>query len=33
MGLDMYLTKKHYVQNWEFKKPEEQYEITIKKGG
>ena len=33
MGLDMYLYKKTYVQNWDFKKPEERYEIDIKLGG
>ena len=32
MGLDMYLYKKHYVQNWEHTKPEERHTITIKKG-
>ena len=33
MGLDMYLYKHTYVKNWSFQKPEEQHEITIKKGG
>jgi hypothetical protein len=33
MGLDMYLDKENYVKNWNFQKPEEQHEITIKKGG
>ena len=33
MGLDMYLYKHTYVRNWDFQKPEEQHEITIKKGG
>jgi len=33
MGLDMYLTKKTYVKNWNYMKPEEKHEITIKKGG
>jgi|688.fasta_scaffold526468_1 hypothetical protein len=32
MGLDMYLYKKHYVQNWEHQTPEERHTITIKKG-
>jgi hypothetical protein len=32
MGLDMYLYKKHYVQNWEHTKPEARHTITIKKG-
>jgi hypothetical protein len=30
MGLDMYLTKKTYVKNWEYMKPEQLHEITIK---
>ena len=33
MGLDMYLNKKTYVKNWSHQSPEEQNEITIKKGG
>jgi hypothetical protein len=33
MGLDMYLSKKTYVQNWDFHKPEEKHTISIKKGG
>jgi hypothetical protein len=33
MGLDMYLDKETYVQNWDFQKPEEKHEITVKKGG
>lgn len=33
MGLDMYLTKKSYVQNWDHTKPELLHEITIKRGG
>lgn len=33
MGLDMYLNKKHYVQNWSFQTPEEQFEVVVKKGG
>ena len=33
MGLDMYLTKKTYVKQWDFKKPEEQFEVVVKKGG
>jgi hypothetical protein len=32
MGLDMYLEKETYVKNWDFMKPEELYEITIKRG-
>ncbi len=33
MGLDMYLTKKTYVKNWDHHKPEYRHEITIKQGG
>lgn len=33
MGLDMYLTKKFYVQNWDHMKPEERHTISIKQGG
>lgn len=33
MGLDMYLTKKTYVKQWDFKKPEDQFEVVVKKGG
>lgn len=33
MGLDMYLHRKTYVQNWEHTKPENRHEITIKRGG
>jgi hypothetical protein len=33
MGLDMYLTKKNYVKRWEHNKPEEQFEISVKRGG
>ena len=33
MGLDMYLSKKTYVQNWSHMKPEELHEVTVKKGG
>jgi len=32
MGLDMYLYKKHYVQNWEHQTPEQRHTINIKKG-
>lgn len=31
MGLDMYLTKRHYVKNWDFMKPEELHQITVKR--
>jgi hypothetical protein len=30
MGLDMYLTKKTYVKNWDHFKPEERFQIEIK---
>ncbi len=33
MGLDMYLSKKTYVKNWSFHKPEEKHTISVKKGG
>jgi len=33
MGLDMYLSKRHYVQNWDFMQPKEKHQITVKKGG
>jgi hypothetical protein len=33
MGLDMYLSKRHYVQNWDHNGPEKQHEITVKLGG
>lgn len=29
MGLDMYLTRRHYVKNWEHQKPEEKHVLTI----
>jgi hypothetical protein len=32
MGLDMYLYKRLYVQNWDHMRPEERHSITIKKG-
>lgn len=32
MGLDMYLSKKTYVKNWNHMLPEELHKITIKKG-
>lgn len=31
MGLDMYLTKRHYVKNWDFMEKEERHEVTIRK--
>jgi hypothetical protein len=33
MGLDMYLHKKTYVKQWNFQKPEETFEVIVKKGG
>lgn len=33
MGLDMYLYKKNYVQNWDHMSDEEKHSITVKKGG
>ena len=33
MGLDMYLYKKTYVRQWAHRKPEDQFEVIVKKGG
>jgi len=33
MGLDMYLYKKTYVQNWKHTPKEQKYSISIKRGG
>lgn len=33
MGLDMYLTKSHYVQKWDHQKDEEKFEVTVNRGG
>ena len=33
MGLDMYLSKKTYVKNWNHTPKEGQYEVTVKKNG
>lgn len=30
MGLDMYLSKRHYVKNWDHQKPEERHTLTLK---
>lgn len=30
MGLDMYLSKKTYIKNWDHMKPEEKHKISIK---
>jgi hypothetical protein len=32
MGLDQYLSKRHYVQNWEHNGAEGQFQITVKRG-
>ena len=29
MGLDMYLTKRTYVKNWNFQKDEEKHKVTV----
>lgn len=33
MGLDMNLSRRHYIRNWDFMKPEQKHKITITKGG
>lgn len=33
MGLDMYLTKRTYVKNWDHMSPEERHKISITKNG
>lgn len=33
MGLDMYLSKKTYVKQWDHQSPEEKYEVVVTKGG
>lgn len=33
MGLDRYLNKRTYVQQWEHQKPEEKYNVEVTKGG
>ena len=33
MGLDMYLSKKTYVKQWEHQSPEETYNVVVTKGG
>lgn len=33
MGLDMYLSKKTYVQNWSHNPPEQNHQIEVKRGG
>ena len=33
MGLDMYLTKKTYVKNWSFTPEDEQFSVSVNRGG
>ena len=33
MGLDMYLERRHYVQRWDHISPEQQFEVTVTRGG
>lgn len=33
MGLDQYLSKRHYVKNWDHTGPKEKHQITVTKGG
>lgn len=33
MGLDMYLSKKTYVKNWDYMDPKERHQITVLKNG
>jgi hypothetical protein len=33
MGLDMYLSKKTYVKQWAHNRPEEKFDVEVKKGG
>ena len=33
MGLDMYLTRETYTQNWDHYPPEKRWDITVKQGG
>ena len=33
MGLDMYLSKKTYVKQWSHRQPEDQFEVSVKRGG
>lgn len=32
MGLDMYLTKRHYVQRWDHIEPDRQFSVTVRRG-
>jgi len=33
MGLDMYLTKRTYVKNWDHHSADKKYKVTVKQGG
>ncbi len=33
MGLDSFLYKENYIENWSFTPPEQRYNITITQGG
>lgn len=33
MGLDMYLSRKTYVQRWDHRPAEDQYEVIVRRGG
>jgi hypothetical protein len=33
MGLDMYLSKKHYVKNWDHMAPDKRYKVSVRYGG
>jgi hypothetical protein len=33
MGLDMTLSKRHYVQRWEHNPPAKQFDVTVTRGG
>ena len=33
MGLDMYLSKKTYVKQWSHNSPDEQFNVSVNRGG
>jgi hypothetical protein len=33
MGLDMYLSRKHYVKNWNHTPPKKRFALTVERGG
>src|SRR5437764_1408196 len=33
MGLDMHLSKKHYVKNWDHMRPEQRFTVSVRRGG